>query len=210
MSGNTNPSDSRDATAAQANYQPHDRIQVTPGMSVNPYAGLGQPLYPHAFPASAGWTKRQSRWREIGILLALWMLVMLAAVAIGVRVLDLSAGAARPDDYARTGDMPAPRASPAALAASMPAADPFDDDPFDDPLPVLPPAAATPAPAAAATPGTRTETAVPGTRQPVTVASVPAFKPGVPAHRPASPAGTPAEGCSPALSAMQLCGERIR
>ena len=170
-----------------------------------PYAGQGQALYPHAFPAAAGWRKREDRWRDYGILLGLWVLVLLVAVAVGVRALERSAGAAGPDVFPRAATTPASRASPAAFAISRLTA---DDDPFDDSLPSLPQATAParmPAPAETATAVASTpvssDIAAARAQQPATVSGGLAL---VPAAAPMP------EACLPALSAMQLCNEAAR
>ena len=213
MSGNTSPSDTRNAAAAPASYQPRDRIQVQPGMPFIPPAGPGRPLYPQAVPAAPGWHKRQGRWREYGVLVGLWLLVMLVAAAVVFRFLDLSAEAARPDQYGRADAAPASSASQAALPASRMAA---DDDPFDDTLPVLPPPASpAPMPTSVSTSAPMSAPVpVPGpTPMPAPVpAPAPVLAPAAPA-----PAALPAVGavsvasrtssaCPPALAAMQLCG----
>lgn len=216
MTVNSKPSGLRNATAAQASYQRQDRVEVQPGMSFDPYASLGRTPYPQAFPASGGWPKRQGRWREYGILLGLWLLVMLVAVAIGFRALDLSVEAARPDEYGRPSAATPTRTSAPALPASRLAE---DDDPFDDPLPGLPQAPA----AKPAAISTATTTAAAALQLSADIAAIRAQQPASVGHAPAvvrdapmggmapaargsSPARVPA-ACPPALSAMQLCGE---
>jgi hypothetical protein len=224
MSGNIKSSDLHSEMGTQPSYQPQDRIAVQPRMPFNPYAGLGQASYLQAFPASAGsagWRKPRRRWREYGILLGLWLLVLLAAGVIGIRVLDLDAGPAKPDNYGRVSATPATPARPPALAPSKLAA---DDDPFDDPVPALPPVAAA-TPATIATPTATTAAALRASndmadtrgQQPAAVASALALAPNASARRPASEAWMPASAaprtpaaCPPALSAMQLCGEEDR
>ena len=216
MTANIKPSGLRNGTTEQASYQPQDRVEVQPGMSFNPYASVGQTPYPQAFPGFAGRPERQGRWREYGILLGLWLLVMLVAAVIGMRFLDLSAGAARPDDYGRGTVAPATPAGPPGLPTSRLAE---DDDPFDDPLPGLPQAPAA-KPAATSTPATNaaaalqlsTGMAATNAQQAASLAHAPAVMPDAPVHGTASgarasvPARVPA-ACPPALSAMQLCGE---
>lgn len=218
MSGNIKPSDPRTGTAAQGSYQPRDRVELRPDAPFNPYAGLGQALYPHTFSGSAAWNKRQGRWREYGILIALWLLVLLVAGVIAIRVLDLSAGAPRQDDYDRASVAPHNRADATALRASRLDA---DDDPFDDPLPALPPVkAATPASITAPTASAATtlrasaDIAATGAQQPLAVAGALSLVPDAPPLRPAAPVGmSPSASarmpaaCAPALSAMQLCEE---
>lgn len=212
MSGNTSPSDTRKAPDAPASYQPQDRIQLQPGMPFIPYAGPGQTLYPQAFPAAPGRRKRQGRWHELGVLVALWLLVILVAAFVAIRFLDLSAEAGRSDEYSRAGAPPANHASLAALATSRMAA---EDDPFDDPLLGLAPAApASPAPAF--TPVAPAPALPPVAPDPTftPVAPAPAFTPVAPAPAVASLRASGAKSaaprkppvCPPALAAMQLCG----
>lgn len=219
MTVNTKPSGLRNGTPEQAGYQPQDRVEVQPGMSFNPYVSVGQTPYPQAFPGSAGWPQRQGRWREYGILLGLWLLVMLVAAVIGMRFLDLSAGAAKPDDYGRAATAPV---TPASTTPALPTSRLVeDDDPFDDPLPELPQAPAakpaaisTPAVTAAAAAALQLSTDIAATKaqEPASRAHAPAVMPDAPVQETASgvrasvPARVPA-ACPPALSAMQLCGE---
>ena len=152
-------------------------------------------------PPTATATARTER----AILIGLWLLVMLTAIAIGLRLLDLSAvspGAAEPPVRP---DAAADVAS-AARAAAYAAVRAHEDDPFDDPPPaglatpgptVLP--ASVPAAAPAATPR-------PGVG--LALASTLSVQSPVPAA-PALPAGA-AAACPEALRAMQLCTEQRR
>jgi hypothetical protein len=214
MSVNTRPSDFSDGTAAHTNYQPQGRAEVRAKMPFNPYTGLGQALFPQAVPVSGSRHKPQGRWRDYGTLLGIWLLVVLVAGVIGIRMLDLSAGANRPDVYGRASATPATRAGPPALSASRPVAeeDPFDDPPLGlSPPPPAPPAAlSNPTASAAAALQLSSDIAF-RTQQTANPASAPVVAP----HVPARPAGAretvpvPA-ACAPALSAMQLCGEIVK
>lgn len=205
MSVNTRPSDINDGIAAHKNYQPQGRAEVQPKMPFNPYAGLGQALYPQAVPASAGRYKPQGRWRDYGILIGIWLLVALVAGVIGIRMLDLSAGADRPAAYGRASAAPATRADPPALSGSRPVA---EEDPFDDPPPLpasVPAALPRPSASAAAALQPGSDIAF-RAQQPINPASASAVAPDAPARLAGAREKVPA-ACAPALSAMQLCGE---
>ena len=166
-------------------------------------------------PDAGDWRPATATARtERAILIGLWLLVMLTAIAIGLRLLDLSAvspGAAEPPVRP---DAAADVAS-AARAAAYAAVRAHEDDPFDDPPPAvlatpgptaLPPSVPAAAPAAtpAATPRPGVGLALASTlsvQRPVPAAPVPAA--------PALPAGA-AAACPEALRAMQLCTEQRR
>ena len=164
-----------------------------------------------AAPGAGDWRPATPTARtERAILIGLWLLVMLTAIAIGLRLLDLSAvspGAAEPP--ARP-DAAADVAS-AARAAAYAAVRAHEDDPFDDPSPAvqvepMPAAlpanvpAPLPAPVAAARPGVGLALASTlSTERPTKAAPAPAAA--------VSPAG-PVAACPDALRAMQLCTEQ--
>lgn len=212
MSVNTRPSDFSDGTAAHTNYRPQGRAEVQARMPFNPYTGPGQALYPKVVPASAGRHKPQGRWRDYGILLGIWLLVVLAAGGIGIRMLDLSAGADRPDAYGRASAAPATRAGPPALSGSRPVA---EEDPFDDPPPALPPPAlpaALPNPTASAAAALQLSSDIAfRAQQTANPANAPVVAPDAPARPAGAREKSPAPAaCAPALSAMQLCGETAK
>lgn len=225
MSENTRQSDPRNRPAARAGYQPQDRIEVQPSMPFNPYTGRHRALYPQAAPVTPSWGKRKGRWREYGILVGLWLLVMLVAVVIGFRILDLSAGAVRRDDPGSASASPAGRVSLAGLAPSrlIEVDDPFDDPPPGPPLvseasPAnIPTSTATATASTAASGSLRASIDMPAVRaQPAAAvdAAAPVVVPIPAVRRPTAPAGMRAVAsarmpvaCPPALLAMQLCGE---
>lgn len=162
-------------------------------------------------PGTGDWRPATATARtERAILIGLWLLVMLTAIAIGLRLLDLSAvssGAAEPPVRP---DAAADVAS-AARAAAYAAVRAHEDDPFDDPPPAaltapmpaaLPANVPVPAPAAAVRPGVGLALASTlSAERPVKAALAPAA--------PASSAGS-AAACPEALRAMQLCTEQRR
>lgn len=136
MSHDTQRRDPLDTASAPAGYQPRNCIQVDPEMRFNPYI-LRKAVYLPPLTVPVNRRGPGGRWREYGILLGLWLLVMLVATVVIFRGMDLAAETGRRAD--RAGAEPATRASQEAPPASGLAA---DDDPFDEPLPVLPPFAA--------------------------------------------------------------------
>lgn len=206
----------------QAGYRPQERIEVQSRIPFNPYIGRHHALYPQGVSISPGRVERQGKWREYGILVGLWLLVTLVAVAIGFRILEQSGDAVGSDRHGHATAGPDVLADRAAPGPSMLIA---DDDPFDTPLPGLPlmPAASaaslsTPTATAAAVAGASlresSDIADVRTLQPKAAAAAPIVAPVPAARRPTSTAAMPAAVatrapvvCSPALSAMQLCGE---
>jgi hypothetical protein len=94
--------------------------------------------------AAGNWQQaRPSRWMDRALLLGLWLLVMLTAIAIGLRMLDLSAMTASPaEPQARAhalADAAEATHSVARAAARLGASDAFDKIvPLPEPLPVPP------------------------------------------------------------------------
>ena len=185
--------------------------QMPPPQGPLPHGRNGmQHFYPG--PAGAGgWRPAPPRRMERAILLGLWLLVMLAAVAIGMRMLDLSAVAAPPvhtpprplasDDAANA--ITTMRSGVLAAARSR-ESDPFDDAPPDlspapaplpepvpvpEPLPALTEAPARPAPTAPAAPA----------------AALAVERPAAPPPALAAPQASRGPVCADALRAMQLC-----
>lgn len=105
----------------------------------------GDVQYFHSKPAGAGNSQqaKPSRWMERFVLLGLWLLVMLTAVAIGLRMLDPGAGTATPTEaqvrvhaFADAADV---IRSAAPAAARSGETDAFDDIvSLPEPLPVPP------------------------------------------------------------------------
>lgn len=169
-------------------------------------AGVLQQFHPTAVGAADWRLPPPGRRIDRAMLAGLWLLVMLAAIAIGLRLLDLSALSVAPSDLtqrpvAASGPNPALQAAAHAAAA-------VDDDPlFDDPPPMPPPVAAPlallEAPAVA----------LPVAEAPPEVG--PAVSANLFAELPqlAAPAAiTPGGGaaCPDALRALGLCSERYR
>lgn len=157
-------------------------------------------------PADAGnWRPAPPRRIESAILLGLWLLVMLAAVAIGMRMLDLSAVAAPPVQAP-----PRPLASDDAadsintintVRSAVLAARPRESDPFDDAPPDLSPA---PPPVPEPVPAQQPVMAA----RPVPIAPAAALAvepPAAPLPAPAAPQASRGPVCDDALRAMQLC-----
>jgi hypothetical protein len=148
-------------------------------------------------PAGGGnWRQpRRSRRMERAILFGLWLLVMLTAIAIGLRMFDLSGTPAAPTEpLAR---LPvSDEAVNAMRSAIMAARRPEDSDPFDDivpapaqlepaPTPTIPP----PMPARRLTPAATLAIEPPAAALPVAVAGRASREP----------------VCADAIRAMQLC-----
>lgn len=163
-----------------------------------------QQFHPYAMDA-ADWQLPSVLRTERAMLVGLWLLVMLTAIAIGLRLLDLSALTVTPSD------LPHRSAAFASDAAAL-AADSMDEDPmFDDPLPVQPPARLS------APPSSLSPRPPPQAQAPM-AAPVPAARPRIglaaaamlSADRPyLAPPPVFAHGasasCPDALRAMQLC-----
>lgn len=162
-------------------------------------------------PGAGDWRPAKPTARtERAILTGLWLLVMLTAIAIGLRLLDLSAvssGAAEPPVRPEA----AADVASAARAAAYAAVRAHEDDPFDDPRPAalaapmpaaLPAIVPVPAPVATTRPGVGLALASTlSAERPAKAAPAPAA--------PALPAG-PSAACPEALRAMQLCTEQRR
>lgn len=150
-------------------------------------------------PAVAGsWQQTgASRRMERAILFGLWLLVMLAAIAIGLRLLDLSALGGTVADpsaqpFASADSANAMRSAALAVAIST------DVDPFDEPAPAFlpepPPAAPVPTEASARPAARLISAATLADERPVAPSAVAL----------ARPAGS-GPVCADALWAMQLC-----
>lgn len=89
-----------------------------------------QHFYPE--PAGAGkWQQaKSSRWMERAVLLGLWLLVMLTAIAIGLRMLDLTVMTATPAEAPARAHAFA-NAANVMRSAALTAAQPEDSDLFD-------------------------------------------------------------------------------
>jgi hypothetical protein len=165
-------------------------------------ASVQQQFYPAA--GVADWRPAPAtRPTERAILVGLWLLVMLTAVAIGLRFLDLSALTVTPTDLA-VRPAAAAGAADAARAAAYAAILANDDPMFDDPVPAaapLPP----PAPVRLAAP----VAARPGVGLAAAAALAPE-KPAKPAPAVIAQTGRPGDACPDALRAMQLCSEQSR
>jgi hypothetical protein len=176
----------------------------------------------HFYPGSSGpldWHQAPPRRMERAILVGVWLLVMLAAIAIGLRMLDLSAMQA-PSAETPARPLASEAAANAMRSAVLAAARPRDSDPFDDaasdlppplaplpePLPVPPPTPALkdtpPRPAARLTPAA-TLTAARAAAPAPAPAVAPAPPPPVPVRQ--ASGGPP---CPDALRAMQLCPDQ--
>jgi hypothetical protein len=171
-------------------------------------AGVQQQFYPVA-AGPADWRPAPAtRPTERAILVGLWLLVMLTAVAIGLRFLDLSALTVTPTDLA-VRPAAAAGAADAARAAAYAAILANDDPMFDDPVP-----APAPLPAAAPLPPAPVRLAAPAAARPgvglAASAALAPEKPAKPAPAVIAQAGRPADACPDALRAMQLCSEKSR
>ncbi len=157
-------------------------------------ATVHQQFHPGAVGAADWQMPTPVRRTERAILVVLWLLVMLTAVAIGLRLLDLSAVNVRPVDLAAR-----PAASGAADAARAAAYAAVMDDPlFDDPVPAPPQKPLAEAPVAAARPGVGLAAA----------ATLSPAKPENPVPAVIAQTALPGAACPDALRAMQLCTER--
>jgi hypothetical protein len=171
-----------------------------------------QHLYPGLTGAGTWQKAAPSRRMERAILLGLWFLVMLAAIAIGLRILDLSTSKAPPGEPASlplsSADAATAMRSAALVAARNRGVDPFDD-PFEDrvplslpePLPARPPSPtrlSTPAPLSAEAPSR--PVARLSAADTLTVERPVAATPADPARKASS-----SPVCADALRAMQLC-----
>lgn len=162
-------------------------------------------------PGASDWRPATPTARtERAILIGLWLLVMLTAIAIGLRLLDLSAvssGAAEPPVRP---DAAAGVASAARMAAYA-AVRAHEDDPFDDPAPA---ALAAPMPAAlpANVPAPALVASARGGVGLALASTLSAERPAKAAPAPAAPSlpAGPATACPEALRAMQLCPEQRR
>jgi hypothetical protein len=155
--------------------------------------GSMQHLYPG--PAGAGdWRQAMpSRRMERAILLGLWLLVMLAAIAIGLRMFDLSTITAPLAEPPARAPVPADAAN-AMRSAPLAAARPDDSDPFDDIVaPVPPPPLPESLPAPPPMPATRLTPA----------ATLAIERPSTP--RAAARRASREPVCADAIRAMQLC-----
>jgi hypothetical protein len=160
--------------------------------------GSMQHFYPES-PGAGDWRQAvPSRRMERATLLGLWLLVMLAAIAIGLRMFDLSTIAAPPAEPPARAPVSADAAH-AMRSAALATARPDDSDPFDDiaplppqplpeHLPAPPPMPAPPMPATRLTPAATLAIERPATPQPA-------------ATRRASREPV----CADAIRAMQLC-----
>ena len=159
-------------------------------------ASVQQQFHPGAVQA-AGWQlPTPVRRSERAILVALWLLVMLTAVAIGLRLLDLSALTVRPAELAaqHVASGAADTARAAVYAAVM------DDPLFDDPVPGPPSMPLAQAPLAVARPSVGLTAA----------AALSPARPDKPAPAVIAKAASPRGACADALRAMQLCAEPRR
>lgn len=163
-------------------------------------AGVEQQFHPGAVRAADWQLPMAGRTSERAILVGLWLLVMLVALAIGLRLLDLSALTVRPADLAAR-----PVAAGAADAARAAAYAAVMDDPlFDDPVPAPASMPLTEAPIAAPIAAAR-----PGVGLAAAAALSPA-KPDKPAPAVIAQTARPGDACPDALRAMQLCAEQRR
>jgi hypothetical protein len=165
-------------------------------------ASVQQQFYPAAAGAADWRPAPATRPTERAILVGLWLLVMLTAVAIGLRFLDLSALTVTPTDLA-VRPAAAAGAADAARAAAYAAILANDDPMFDDPVPAaapLPPAPVRLAAPVAARPGVGLAAA----------AALAPEKPAKPAPAVIAQAGHPGAACPDALRAMHLCSEQSR
>lgn len=101
-------------------------------------ASVQQQFHPGAAGAADWCSAAATRPTERAILIGLWLLVMLAAVVVGLRFLDLSALTVTPTDLA-VRPAAAAAAADAARAAAYAAVLANDDPMFDDPVPVAAP-----------------------------------------------------------------------
>ena len=160
-------------------------------------------------PAGAGdWRQAAPpRRMERAILLGLWLLVMLAAIATGLSMLDRSAMTPTPT--------PTPAARPltsddaeamrrAALAAAAGERDPFDEPLPAQPVPAASEPAARPVTRLAAAPKLSLEEPVAAPAPPA-AAIAPAASTASAAPAASTPPPSPAPACADALRAMQLC-----
>lgn len=159
-------------------------------------ATVHQRFHPVA-AGTADWrtpTPTPARRTERAILVGLWLLVMLTAVAIGLRLLDLSAVTVKPVDLSARPAVSG--ASDAARAAAYAAV--MDDPLFDDPVPAPPRKPPADASVAAARPGV-------GLAAAATLSPEKMENPAPAVSAQPAVAGAP---CPDALRAMQLCTER--
>jgi hypothetical protein len=160
----------------------------------------------HFYPGPAGagnWRPAPPRRMERATLLGLWLLVMLAAVAIGMRMLDLTAVAAPP-----VHTPPRPLASDDAAdaittintvrSAVLAAARSRESDPFDNAPPVLSPI---PAPVPEPVPEEQPATAA----RPTPATPLAVEPPAAPPPALAASQASRGPACADALRAMQLC-----
>ena len=154
-----------------------------------------QHFYPGP-PGAGNWGQAtSSRRMERAILLGLWLLVMLAAIAIGLRMLDLSAIAAPHVELAARAHASVDVAN-AVRNAALAAARPGDRDPFDDagpapPTPPLPEHLPTPTP-------------IPAARL-IPAATLAIERPAAPLPAAAARRPNREPVCADAIRAMQLC-----
>jgi hypothetical protein len=201
-------------------YRPSNRVDPLPRQWQQ---RLRQPAPARAFvhetlyPASAGaWQPKPARRTEFSALLGLWLLVVLAAVAIALRFLDLSSVSAGPRPLERGAVGAEPTEPPARMTPYLIRSVAESDDPFDDPAPAST-TIATPAMPAAPVPPRAAAAEIAAsapmlTRAPATGETLSAQAPSpvalpVAAARP-SAAATPSSACPEALRAMQLCAEQ--
>jgi hypothetical protein len=170
--------------------------QLPPPQSPVPRSQGGKQHFYPGPPGAGNWRQAtSSRRMERAILLGLWLLVMLAAIAIGLRMLDLSAIAAPQAELPARAQASVDVAN-AMRSAALAAARAGDSDPFDniDPTPLPPPL---PEPLPAPTP-------MPAARL-IPAATLGIERPAAPL--PAAPARRPNRepACADAIRAMQLC-----
>jgi hypothetical protein len=171
----------------------------------NANASVQQQFYPAAAGAADWRPTPATRPTERAILVGLWLLVMLTAVAIGLRFLDLSALTVTPTDLAVRPAAAAAAAADAGRAAAYAAVLANDDPMFDDPVPAAAPLPPAPVPVRLAAP----TAARPGVGLAASAALAPE-KPAKPAPAVIAQAGRPGDACPDALRAMQLCSEKSR
>jgi hypothetical protein len=115
----------------QAERQPPSQAQLELRQHAQTHDGLHQHLFPVSAAASSEWGRPIGvRWKENAILVGLWLLILLAAVAVYLRFLDETAPDAAGAMRGAAAQAMPDRSKPLPMASPLvDTSDPFEDSP---------------------------------------------------------------------------------